>query len=415
MSNFPQELIDLFIDFLGSDITSLKACTLVERRWCPRARRTIFSSVKLKLQLDDPGDFEAQCLALREAGINDFMRRLVVQPISWNVAPCVCDLSSILRIIQGFPQLDFLELQSMTMAHEFTTSELSPSIHLSKVLLHCVHFALCTEQTLVSLCSLADSLQLLDCTWDCDSEPHLQPSSTAQIATAQESSRGNTALTISLSCCRHLSIPVLDYLIRRNNALTSLDIACSFNVSPTERFEVGLAAFSRMLESCGERLTYLRIDITEIIFDMYNPYHYQPPDELTLQSCTRLQTFHVRVQENCETESGAWDECTWWYANWLISTLPPNIPHITIGISFRDTSEKLYDDIPDVFWYPLDGTLAESRFRQLRSVMFQEESNLDHVTSVPSVQFAKPLPEIWRVLLTDHFWRTQARGILTFL
>ncbi|KAJ6501779.1 hypothetical protein DFH09DRAFT_298370 [Mycena vulgaris] len=49
MPQLPQELVDRFIDDLGSDRAALKTCGLVCREWAPRSRFHLFSEVKLQV------------------------------------------------------------------------------------------------------------------------------------------------------------------------------------------------------------------------------------------------------------------------------------------------------------------------------------------------------------------------------
>lgn len=45
ISDQPQEILDAFIDELSDDVTSLKACSLVSRRWFWRSRKHLFKRV----------------------------------------------------------------------------------------------------------------------------------------------------------------------------------------------------------------------------------------------------------------------------------------------------------------------------------------------------------------------------------
>ncbi|KAE9402310.1 hypothetical protein BT96DRAFT_558758 [Gymnopus androsaceus JB14] len=52
--DLPQELIDHIID-LQEDIPVLKSCSLIGRRWLPRAQEHIFHSLSLPCRRDTPG------------------------------------------------------------------------------------------------------------------------------------------------------------------------------------------------------------------------------------------------------------------------------------------------------------------------------------------------------------------------
>ena len=47
--SLPQEILDLFIDYLCNDATALRACCLASKLWIPRSRKYLFASVNFPI------------------------------------------------------------------------------------------------------------------------------------------------------------------------------------------------------------------------------------------------------------------------------------------------------------------------------------------------------------------------------
>ncbi|KAJ6582911.1 hypothetical protein DFH09DRAFT_1360222 [Mycena vulgaris] len=86
--NLPQELLDIIVDELSSDIPALKACSLAARAFSPSTRIHIFSTIRLLPPL------ESNSLTRAKTHCHKFKRLLALSP---HLAPLVKDL----QIVEG--------------------------------------------------------------------------------------------------------------------------------------------------------------------------------------------------------------------------------------------------------------------------------------------------------------------------
>lgn len=402
--DLPVELQDMVIDHLHDDIPSLKTCSLVAKPWLFTAKFHLFHDITLVTSPSDPrptgnpetprsitiSQFFADC-----SSIWSFVRVLYLKDYGFHFGRTTPNAEYFARMMVDLPNLHSLILSGLAfpeLSPNFLTKD---NLTLHRLTLSNVSFNADHLSIFLSRFSTVKHLQILEQTCCVASSGSPYSYFPRVTSLAVEGATYNS----SESVMQGIPLQVI------SSSLTTF----IFRMSHCRGAEVADAVkmLSNTLKIIGPSLLHLVIDYANLDLREHCLTSWR---SLGLSSCTALQSLAICIFTGV-MDSMSEDDCMlqWSSAATIISTAPPHLPELTLGIFNTDAEHPI---IPPegVDWESFDKLLNGSR--NLRSVRFHIEDREDKLQ--PSINRRLPFDQSSKTRIVACFPQLHKSGRMSF-
>ncbi|KAJ7758290.1 hypothetical protein B0H16DRAFT_649814 [Mycena metata] len=392
LSDFPQELIERFIEEIGPDASALRSCALVCRAFAASSQRLIFSELVIAITPETCNVERLLDVLLHSPHLAAYVHTLKIvvifnqqnrhEPILWS--PAVAPILDLLRHVKSFT-LRFPERRTQTDWGSIP-KELKAAI-----------CGLCHQSRL-------ESLHLIGLGFVPDPAEFAQLVTSSALkelsfigVTIPPSSEHRPETKGLTTCYLELGLSPLDFVAIWGDSLSSvrnLRLMWPQDIESSRSPQTLLNAVSPSLE--------------DLHLDYYRPFSQGSSNAVSLANSTKLRRLVLRVHINGPfiTRFELYNSVRGW-EDLLQSACSPALSTVVITIIV-----DFFDDIttpqPIIPWPLLDELLAGPRFPSLGNVEFQVK--LQPYPGVLGPQYSLQQTQFVEVLRAE-LPRTRARGI----